>query len=859
MNKLLNIIFTFILLSLAPVNALPQLVAGGDTTICQGGHAQLTATGGGVSYYWISVPTDPSLLIPQQQNPIVSPQVSTMYIVQSNIATGNLILNGSFELGNMGFSSEYVNNQVSIVAEGTYAVVTDAHTVHPNFFCNHDHTSGSGKFMAVNGAGVPNVQVWYLTLANVQPETKYEFSTWITSLHETNPATLQFSINGQLMGEPFQAYSYTCDWYQFFHIWDSDTNYQATISIVNQNTILSGNDFALDDISFATVIVYYDTVYVEVLPQYNSLFSSPSAICAQEIIDMIYTGNAPDTAIYHWDFGGGTVISGSGQGPYEVQYNTSGNFNISLWVEGTGCTSDTTVKALLVGDSPVVNVVADETILPYGGTTVLHGEYTGGQGPFSWSWNPSDLLTNPAILDPETLPLTLSTTFYLEVLDSATGCVGVSSVFIQVAGGPLGVQTTADPDEICTGENSVITAIGSGGTGNYIYHWVSNPPGFTSNLPSITVNPLQTTVYTVTIDDGLSVMESSVTVVVHSLPIADAGSDQTIPYGTLTTLNGEASGGSGQYAWHWGPSEWLMNPYVQDPQTYNLTTSILFSLYITDISTGCVSLEDFVMVNIEGGPLSVSIQTEDPEICEGESSLLMALASGGNQGNYTYIWSDQSGNSYPSTASISVLPDQTTTFHVLVNDGFNSTDAFFTLTVHPSTQFILASGNDTIIVCPYDTIVLTPEPNPPDWEYLWSNGSSNDTIIVGTTGIGFDIKSYSLKTSSVFGCNYTDEVVIIFDFGSCSGLQESSNPSGLEIYPNPGIDQVIIKINDRWKYNKLQIFNLLSKKIVNLDISRSNNFSENIKIDLAGYPAGIYIVLLSGENCQTSGKLILNP
>ena len=90
---------SLILLALALLQGqylMAQLTAGGDTTICQGGSAQLTSSGGGVSYYWTSIPSDPSLLIPQQQNPVVSPQVSTMYIVQSNIATGNLILNGSF-------------------------------------------------------------------------------------------------------------------------------------------------------------------------------------------------------------------------------------------------------------------------------------------------------------------------------------------------------------------------------------------------------------------------------------------------------------------------------------------------------------------------------------------------------------------------------------------------------------------------------------------------------------------------------------------------------------------------------------------------------------------------------------------
>jgi hypothetical protein len=87
-----------------------QPVASGDTTICEGGHAQLSASGGGESYFWYSYPLDSSLQVPQEQNPVVSPHVSTMYVVQSNITTGNLILNGTFEQGTSGFSSDYVNN-----------------------------------------------------------------------------------------------------------------------------------------------------------------------------------------------------------------------------------------------------------------------------------------------------------------------------------------------------------------------------------------------------------------------------------------------------------------------------------------------------------------------------------------------------------------------------------------------------------------------------------------------------------------------------------------------------------------------------------------------------------------------------
>ena len=580
-----------------------QLEASGDTTICQGGQAQLSATGGGTSYFWTSFPTDPSLLIPQQQNPTVSPMVTTMYVVQSNIATGNLILNGSFELGVMGFNSEYTNNQVTILDEGTYAVVNDAHTVHPDFYCNQDHTSGSGKFMAVNGAGVANVKVWYLNLTNVQPETRYEFSTWITSLHPTNPATLQFSINGQLMGQPFQAYPNTCDWYQFFHVWDSDTNNQATISIVNQNTILNGNDFALDDISFATVLVYYDTVWVEVLPQFDSPFESPATACTQEVINVTYTGNAPDTAGFHWVFDGGTILSGSGPGPYEIVYSTSGNPVLSLWVDGDGCTSDTTILSMAVGESPEVSVTADNTILPYGSSTILHGSYEGGIGPYDFEWSPSELLTNPVILDPQTIAMEFTTDFILAVTDLAANRTGYDTITIEVAGGPLGVSLQASPSEICLGEQSVITAQGLGGTENYYYSWISDPPGFSSDLPVINVQPLETTEYTVTIDDGLSQISESIAVTVYPNPISYAGIDKNIPYGTSTSIQGTGTGGSGNYSYHWEPASLVLNPNSSSTQTVNLTTTTIFTLSVTDQGTGCIAEPDEIVVQVDGGPL----------------------------------------------------------------------------------------------------------------------------------------------------------------------------------------------------------------------------------------------------------------
>jgi hypothetical protein len=830
-----------------------QLWADGDTTICQGGSAQLTSGGGGVSYFWTSVPNDPSLLIPQQQNPIVSPQVSTMYIVQSNIATGNLILNGSFELGVMGFSSQYVNNQVSIVDEGTYAVVNDAHTVHPNFFCNHDHTSGSGKMMATNGSGVQNVKVWYHTLTNVRPNTRYEFSTWITSLHETNPALLQFSINGELMDEPFQAYPYTCDWYQFFYIWDSDTNEQATISIVNQNTILSGNDFALDDISFATVLVYYDTVYVEVLPQFNSPFSAPSEACAQQVITVDYLGNAPDTASFHWDFDGAVVLSGSGPGPYELIYPAAGNPVISLWVEGDGCPSDTTLHGLSVGESPVVEAYAEATIIPYGNSTTLHGSFEGGLGPFEFSWDPADLLTDPSSLDPSTLALEYTTSFILSVTDLSAGCTASDTVVVQVAGGPLGVSLTADPDHLCPGEQSVLTAQGLGGTENYTYSWTSDPPGFESSLPEVTVQPDATTEYFVSVNDGLSEVSESVLVFVNENPMAYAGIDITVPYGAYASLQGEGVGGSGIYSYHWEPSDLVVSPNDPETQTQHLMGTTVFTLMVTDLVTGCPGIADEVVVFIEGGPLAVIIDPDQAEICEGDTVRLTALASGGNPPGYTYSWTDNFGNSHSSTQSISVILSQTTVFNVSVNDGFNVMEAFQSITVYPSTAFTWTGGQDFIYACPLETVDLVPDPNPPGWNFLWSNGSTENHLVIGSTGIGFDLQTITLTTSNDDGCEFSSSITVIFDFSHCSGMKEESGREFLRVSPNPSQGSFILSLEGGEDLSSVTIHDGTGREV----FRRESCHAREIEVDLGEGASGIFVIRALTSGQRFYNRLIL--
>jgi hypothetical protein len=176
------------------------------------------------------------------------------------LAGSNIITNGDFSSGNSGFTSGYtyvadnpaVNNE--LWPEGYYSVGTRARDFHPNWSVLTKGHGGSGNFMIINGNTVDNKVVWSQNVT-VLANTTYDFSAWLCSVHPLNPANLQFSINGSTIGVAFSATADSSNhWEQFYATWASGGSTSATISIVNKNTIANGNDFGLDDISFAPCV-----------------------------------------------------------------------------------------------------------------------------------------------------------------------------------------------------------------------------------------------------------------------------------------------------------------------------------------------------------------------------------------------------------------------------------------------------------------------------------------------------------------------------------------------------------------------------------------------------------------------------
>ncbi len=268
-------------------------------------------------------------------------------------------------------------------------------------------------------------------------------------------------------------------------------------------------------------------------------------------------------------------------------------------------------------------------------------------------------------------------------------------------------------------------------------------------------------------DTGSSVQ---LAVTVNTLPVADAGNDTVIPYGTSTTLHA-ASGGPGSYSYYWTPPELLEDPNVQNPLTVILTTSNYFEVEVTDDSTSCQNTDD-VLVSVSGGPLSVNPVAAPDEVCNGDTAQLFANAGGGS-GDYTYLWTSSPAGNPPWSSEEEnplVSPDTSTLYHVEVDDGFTTTNGDTELTVHALPTAAI-SGGDTL--CGDDSTILTIDlTGTADWDIIYSNGNTTWQVT------GIDSTPYLLHVS-----DSGTYVLLEVEDANCTGT--TSGSAVVEKYPVP--------------------------------------------------------------------------
>lgn len=489
-------------------------------TICSGTSTTLTVSGNATGFLWTASPPDPSLTAANNTSasPVVSPTQTTTYTVTSagNSPSANMVTNGNFSQGNLGFTSDYlyIANAGTSGVQRAYGVVTTANAWFQFFpSCNVEHTTGTGKMMVIDGSTINAGadKVWGQTIT-VQPNQTYTFSYWVQTVALPNPANLEVRINGVVVGTDL-APSAECNWSLRTYTWNSGTSTSAQIAIYDKVVTSAGNDFALDDISFTTNVVcnLSKTVVITVTPRITPTFNAVNPICVGATLSPLpTTSNNSITgtwspALNNLSTTTYTFIPTSGQCVANATLTITVNSIVTpLFTPINPICSGATVSALLTTSnnsitgtwSPALNNLATTTytFTPTNGQCATNGSITISvtpnvtptftQVPTICSGAALSALpttSNNSITGNWSPALNNSSTTTYTFTPSSGQCATSATMTITVTPFPQFTITKG-----CDGSNFVLSAVGIG-TLNASYIWYNNLRQNIGTSPSIRI------------------------------------------------------------------------------------------------------------------------------------------------------------------------------------------------------------------------------------------------------------------------------------------------------------------------------------------------------------------------------------
>lgn len=374
MKKYTILLLASSLLSLGTTQAATQ-----NITKCYGQSVTLKATQTGNSYQWYK---DGTAISGETQNTykVTNLEKSAVYTCEvttngTSTNTGNLITLGSFEfpannpksseqnsLGHW-ISYEYLNfdrNGVNINI-GACTTAKNANDVKTAHFSNLPPHSGS-YLLVCDGASDPNARVWSARNLKLQGGVEYQFSCWAANIdvayasHGANSLPkLKFVIENSTGTHTllqFTAPTTLGKWeeYKATYTPPQDLDW-CHIYIVNYTTEPAGNDFALDDVYFGTVInsagsTTTDTFNVTVYDTFTYEFKTDE-VCPGEQATITTTlkpahGGTLEPASnykYEWKVNGTAPVVSTQKDLVVTAPNTVGTLSYVLSTSSTVCYS----------------------------------------------------------------------------------------------------------------------------------------------------------------------------------------------------------------------------------------------------------------------------------------------------------------------------------------------------------------------------------------------------------------------------------------------------------------------------------------------------------------------------------------
>ena len=670
------------------VNPLPIANAGTDQIICKGLSANLTAFGGG-TYLWSNGSTNKSIN--------VSPKNDTTYIV-------TVTLNGCSASDDVNIT---VNNLPSANAGNDVSICAGNNTIL--------NASGGSSYvwLPITGLSDPNIPnpvanpvnttTYYVTVTDSNGCSAIDFMNLTVNklpiVSAGQDQNICFGQNTNLLASGGNSYV----WHPAYYLSDTIINNPIASPTSNISYTVTATDVNGCSAS--------DNMVITVNPVPTSTFTLTSPICLGENSTINYTGSGATGSTYNWNFNGGNIITGSGQGPYQIGWNTSGNYNISLSVTQNNCTSPVTNVQQIVGQV-TANLTVIDSIKCFGMNNGQVIVTANGAPQYQYSWSNKQNTQTATNLSPNTL--------YFVTVTDANGCTTSKNITLSEPSQLSMIFSTKNVK--CFGDkNGTAFAQVSGGTKPYTYSWL--PAGTAGNVNS--VNSLSAGTYTLTVKDknGCEI-DTTFTITQAALLTYSTTTKDTVSCnaGSDGFICINPTGGTLPYNYKWNPSI----------STSNCAMNISAGSYyvtVTD-SNGCKTTFNSTIYE----PLPITLTTSgNVVICNGQNTTISALASGGT-GPYTYSWDNGLGNN----SSNLVSPITTTIYNVTVTDANSCTAKPQSLTVSVSPPISVSVTANPGKICFGDSVKLTANPT----------GGNNNYIYTWGQGIGVSSQSIIVSPST---------------------------------------------------------------------------------------------------------------
>jgi gliding motility-associated-like protein len=482
----------------------------------------------------------------------------------------------------------------------------------------------------------------------------------------------------------------------------------ATVTPANtSNTTVSVDDFGIYTIqwtetSLAPNCVSSDQIDINFYHVPTAEFEATPIDCFGDNTTITFTGDViPGFATFDWDFGSGTVISGSGQGPYVVNFPTTGNHTVIVTVtEGVAVVSNSitvVVPPLLTGD---LTVIDDPCFQSCNGRASII--MTGGVAPYNYSWGSStNEMTNLCVGD------------YGLLVTDANGCEFY--VTFEIKQPSLLEFDTSYYHVSCFGTQTGGANIwGIGGTPPYTYLWSDGfGAGAHNNIAAGTIQ------VTVSDANGCSLMEQFNITEPQLLQVVTSG-DYAICEHQSVNVVAQELGGTAPYTFYWDNGDG--NGFSVGPQTFNIVPheDVTYTVYVVD-GQGCVSNYAFTEI-IVSPEIHLTLNTNNNtcyQTCDGNA--LLGVSGGLQPFNYSWAVNGPYLNHLCAGLYTVTLTDQI---------GCRA-DTMFVITQPSALQLIMETENARCSYSNDGSSIANVIGGTPPYNYVWSDNNQTNELAAG--------------------------------------------------------------------------------------------------------------------------------